>query len=43
MVYDESPNTIYAGCPVSPIKKGWTRKEFKDFEAHQMNNIVKYI
>ena len=43
VVYDESPNTIYAGCPVSPIKKGWTRKEFKDFEAHQMNNIVKYI
>lgn len=39
----EPQNTIYAGCPACPIKRGWTRREFKDFETNPMQNIVKYL
>ena len=39
----EASNTIYAGCPAYPIKRGWTRKEFKDFETYPVQNIVKYL
>ena len=40
---DETSNTIFAGCPARPIKTGWTRKEFKDFETNPMQNIVEYL
>lgn len=39
----ETINTIYAGCPACPIKRGWTRVEFKNFETNPMQNIVKYL
>ena len=40
---EETLNTIFAGCPARMVKKGWTRKEFKDFETNPIENIVEYL
>lgn len=40
---NEDENSIYAGCPAIPVKRDWTRIEFKKFETDPIVNIIKYL
>lgn len=40
---DIPANTIYAGIPAKPMKSGWTRQEFKQFETEPMTDITHFL